>query len=97
MVYIASPAENAGSVLQFGVSVSKKYFKKAVHRNRIKRLIREAYRIQKLPLQQLLKDRAKPLQLFIIYTGKELPDYNLIYTKVAEALKRLQKTIVHTP
>ena len=97
MVYIASPAENAGSVLQFGVSVSKKYFKKAVHRNRIKRLIREAYRIQKLPLQQLLKDRAKPLQLFIIYTGKELPDYNLIYTKVAEALERLQKIIAKTP
>lgn len=76
-----------------GVSVSKRYFKKAVHRNRIKRLIREAYRTQKLPLQQLVKDHATPLQLFILYTGKELPDYNLIYIKVAEALERLQKII----
>jgi len=88
----------AETVLQFGVSVSKKYFKKAVHRNRIKRLIREAYRTQKLPLQHLIKEGAvPPLQLFALYTGKELPDYHLVYTKVAEALERLQKAIVKTP
>src|SRR6478609_2995237 len=38
-------------ILQFGVAVSKKNFKKAVDRNRIKRLIREAYRLQQVELR----------------------------------------------
>ncbi|HEX8332587.1 MAG TPA: ribonuclease P protein component [Segetibacter sp.] len=74
---------NAGVNLQAGVAVSKKNFKKAVDRNRIKRLLREAYRLQKNELQNQLESKNKQLAIFFIYTGKELP----LLTDIIEKLK----------
>ncbi len=79
--------------LQVGIGVSKRYFKKAVDRNRIKRLMREAYRLQKLPLQNILKEKGSSLQVFFIYSGKELPEYLLMKEKIATALLQLQQKI----
>ncbi len=80
-------------LIKVGVGVSKRYFKKAVDRNRIKRLMREAYRLQKLPLQNMLKEKKYLLQVFFIYTGKELPDYLLIKEKMGAVLLQLQQKI----
>jgi len=82
------------SSLQFGVGVSKKNFKKAVDRNRIKRLIREAYRLQKKVIAQALDvKKERCLKLFILYTGNELPEHTLINQKVGETLDRLQRKL----
>jgi ribonuclease P protein component len=80
--------------IQFGVGVSSKNFKRAVDRNRIKRLTREAWRLQKndptaIGLKELLKIQGKQLDVFFIYTGKELPDFKTMKDKVAVALKKL--------
>ena len=79
--------------VQFGVGVSAKNFKKAVDRNRIKRLTREAWRLQKNELSEKIKATQKQLNVFFIYTGKELPDFTTVKDKVAVALKKLADKI----
>ena len=73
--------------LQAGFTVSSKNFKKAVDRNRIKRLMREAYRLQKTELHDKLVAGEKSLIIFFIYTGKELSDQATVYAKISSALK----------
>lgn len=86
-------AVNNETALQAGFGVSARQFKKAVDRNRIKRLMREAYRLQKNELQFQLQQEQKSLRIFILYIGKELPDYETCYKKLTAILNRLGNII----
>ena len=77
--------------LQAGFGASSRNFKKAVDRNRIKRLSREAYRLQKQTLYEWLKEKDRTLAVFFIYTGKELPEYDMVREKIGLALQKLMK------
>ena len=92
-VIIKDNQKRDAALLQFGVGVSGKNFRKAVDRNRIKRLTREAYRLQKLSLQEILKEKNSTLHVFFNYTGKELPLFDHVKEKVAVALNKLSKLI----
>ena len=81
--------EDSEPVLKCGVGLSGRYFKKAVDRNRIKRLLREAYRLQQHSIQQFCLDKDKALLLFILYTGREIPTYQPLYENVGAALHKL--------
>lgn len=71
-----------------GVGAPKRYFKRAVDRNRIKRLLRENYRLQKADLFDA--PAARGLQVFLIYTGKELPAHEDMRQKIGVILKKLR-------
>jgi ribonuclease P protein component len=75
------------------VGVSKKIFKKAVDRNRIRRLVREAYRLQKNEMENLLTQNQLQLNIFFTYNAKELPDFNNVKEKVNVILNKLIKII----
>lgn len=75
--------------LQFGAGVSTRNFKKAVDRNRIKRLTREAWRLQKQTLKAVSEEQNKSLSVFLIYTGKELPVYKDVYEKTGKIIEKL--------
>ena len=81
------------AALLFGAGVSAKTFKKSVDRNRIKRLIREAYRLQKSSLKEKVAANNIELNVFFIYTATALTEYTEVYKKVGQLLAKLNKLV----
>ncbi len=77
--------------LKAGFGVSQKKFKKATDRNRVKRLMRECYRLQKQYLKDLLILDKRSLAVFFIYMGNILPEYKQLKEKMKASLKVLEK------
>ena len=75
--------------MQFGAGVSTRNFKKAVDRNRVKRLTREAYRQQKTALTEILSKQNRQLAVFFIYTAKVLPVYEDVFSSTAKIIRKL--------
>lgn len=68
---------------QVGVSVAKRNFKKAPDRNRLKRLMRESYRLQK---EIVYNNLEKPHVFMISYIGKEEKSYEEVFAKMNKLL-----------
>lgn len=71
--------------IKIGVSVSKKYFKKAVDRNYFKRVLRETYRLNK---HLLLENIDQPYSLMFFYQTKDRLTYEEINTKTVQLFEK---------
>ncbi len=83
------PVEELDAPVSILVSVSKRRFKRAVKRNRVKRQIREAYRLNKTCLLTPLAEKGRRLAIAFIYLSDELMDSALIEEKMKIALVRI--------
>ncbi|MBP6073603.1 MAG: ribonuclease P protein component [Flavobacterium sp.] len=89
LVYVENKEANA-ALLKMGVSVSKKYFKKAVDRNYFKRALRETYRLNKHILLDALE---KPYAIMFFYQTKERLSFQEIEEKTIQLFQKFNETI----
>lgn len=84
---------NETGLVQAGVGVSSRIFKKAHDRNKVKRLLREVYRTQKQPLYSSVASSQQQLNVFFLYIGKELPVHADLQSAMEKTLEKLIRKI----
>ena len=75
--------------VKLAISVPRKKFKRAVTRNRIKRLIRESYRLNKSLLYEKLAEQKREMDILLIYIADDIPDFNYINIRMQKLLLKL--------
>jgi ribonuclease P protein component len=94
VIYMHASLQTDKYPVQAGFSVSSRKFPHAVDRNRIKRLGREAYRTQKQPLYDALRESGIQLAVFFIYTDKKIADFDTLSRKFSVILEKLTREAV---
>jgi len=87
LIYLTQDNDNQTKA---AFAVPKRSFKSAVDRNRIKRQLREAYRLQK-PL--ILTNNGKNFALLFLYFSKDTPKYTELEKAMTSLLKKFENEI----
>ena len=81
------------NIIELLVSVPKKNIKFAVNRNIIKRMVKEAYRLNKKALHEQVNREKKSFSVAIIYMNNKIPSYLYVEKKIKLILERFTTII----
>mgnify|MGYP000848807973 FL=1 len=86
LIYMESsfPEHN---LIKIAVTASKRNFKKAVDRNRLKRMMRELYRLNKHAIYSSLDN--KKYVMMLMYVGKKEEKMELLQTHMEQLIEKL--------
>ena len=93
--YLFQPKPDSAPAFQVLFSVSKKRFKKATDRNRVKRLLREVYRLNQLQLKCLNLTEGQQLAMAMIYTGQEQLSFQAIQAAFLQCIQKMERKMNH--
>jgi len=88
-----SIVEKSEIPVQVLIGIPKKRFKHAVIRNRIKRLIREVYRLNKEKLYSILENKNYSVYLSVNYVADEVFPYEIMQRKWQESIEKLNQQL----
>lgn len=86
-------AETAKPPVSILISVSKKRFRHAVDRNRMKRLVREAYRLNKHILWDVAEDKGYRLVVAFVCITDQLPTFRSVNKSMVKALTQISESL----
>ncbi|MET6998869.1 ribonuclease P protein component [Chitinophaga defluvii] len=92
VIYMAVPLPVDKVPVQVGFSATTRRFPHATDRNRIKRLGREAWRLQKQALYDHLQSHSRQLAVFLVYTDKKIADFSTLRDKISVILEKLKSS-----
>lgn len=93
LLYSIDPEDPDPQTTKMGVAVSSKRIGLAVRRNRIKRLIREAYRTQQNDLKTMLSASGKRIHLMFVYLADQPMEYGSLQKAMLHLLGELKKEL----
>lgn len=94
MVWMETERQAGDAQVQMMVSVSKRHFKHAVNRNRVKRQVREAYRQAKQPLlDQLEATQERAILVAFIWLSDELSETAVVSKRVQRLVRMLTEKL----
>jgi len=100
VVFLVRPVGDKPVTCRLLLSVSKKRFHHAIKRNRVKRLIREAWRKNKAKLYEICHRDTISIDVALVYNATVIHSYESMLDKTAKAVNELIKryeTSLQTP